>query len=134
VPVFEITPVESNIKFDVEASVPIDGTFDKWTASLTFTSAESSTGVLEIKILADSVDTGSGMKNSKLKGKNFFAVKENPYITFDSTKVEQTGPDTDRKDYGMNSGIPFIKIANRVEVRVSLKARRISGPPVKTLE
>jgi polyisoprenoid-binding protein YceI len=24
----------------------------------------------------------------------------------------------DRKDYGMNSGIPFIKIANRVEVRV----------------
>jgi hypothetical protein len=51
VPVFEITPVESNIKFDVEASVAIEGKFDKWTASLTFTSAEGSTGVLEIKIL-----------------------------------------------------------------------------------
>ncbi len=36
----------------------------------------------------------------------------------------------DRKDYGMNNGIPFIKIANRVGVTVDLKANRISGPPV----
>src|SRR5437016_10726601 len=27
----------------------------------------------------------------------------------------------DRKEYGMNSGIPFIKIANRVEVSVNLR-------------
>ena len=37
----------------------------------------------------------------------------------------------DRKDYGMNSGIPFIKIANRVEVNVALTAKRVSGPPVQ---
>jgi polyisoprenoid-binding protein YceI len=36
----------------------------------------------------------------------------------------------DRKDYGMNSGIPFIKIADRVEVTVALKGKRVSGPPV----
>jgi polyisoprenoid-binding protein YceI len=36
----------------------------------------------------------------------------------------------DRKDYGMNSGIPFIKIADRVEVTVDLQANRVSGPPV----
>lgn len=36
----------------------------------------------------------------------------------------------DRKDYGMNSNIPFIKIANRVEVNVNLKWKRISGPPL----
>ena len=35
----------------------------------------------------------------------------------------------DRKDYGMNSGIPFIKIADRVEVTVDLLADRVSGPP-----
>jgi polyisoprenoid-binding protein YceI len=167
-PIFEITPVESSIKFDVEASVAIKGTFDKWDASLTFTSPDLSTGVLEIKIQAASVDTGSGMKNGKLKGKDFFDVKQNPLITFTSTKIVQTGPDTldvdgnftirgvskpeklsltisgrgtgsgtikgtmafDRKDYGMNSGIPFIKIANRVEVTIDLRAKRISGPPV----
>ncbi len=36
----------------------------------------------------------------------------------------------DRKQYGMNSGIPFIKIADRVEVNVALTGKRISGPPL----
>jgi len=30
----------------------------------------------------------------------------------------------DRKEFGMNSGIPFIKIADRVEVDVALQAHR----------
>jgi polyisoprenoid-binding protein YceI len=77
-PVFKITPVESSIKFDVEASVDIKGRFDKWDASLTFTSAEVSSGVLDIKIQANSVDTGSGMKNNKLKSKDFFDVQQVP--------------------------------------------------------
>ena len=169
VPVFEVTPAESKVSFDVEASVAIQGKFDKWKATLTYTSADISTGVLYIEIQADSVDTGSGMKNGKLKGKSFFDVKNNPLITFKQTKpVVQTGSDTfeidgdftirgvtkaekltltvsgvgtgsgtiqgtmafDRKQYGMNSGIPFIRIADRVEVSVNLKAKRVSGPPV----
>jgi polyisoprenoid-binding protein YceI len=36
----------------------------------------------------------------------------------------------DRKQYGVNNGIPFIKIADCVEVTVNLKATRVSGPPV----
>jgi hypothetical protein len=36
----------------------------------------------------------------------------------------------DRKEYGMNSGIPFIKIADRVEVSVDLIADRVSGLPL----
>jgi polyisoprenoid-binding protein YceI len=80
-PVFEITPGESSIKFDVEASVAIKGTFDKWDATLTFTSPDVETAVLDIKIQAASVDTGSGMKNGKLKGKDFFDVDHSPLIT-----------------------------------------------------
>jgi polyisoprenoid-binding protein YceI len=167
IPMYEITPVESTIKFGVESSVAIKGTFDKWNASLKFSSTDVRSALLEIEIQADSVETGSGMKNSKLKGKDFFDVKNSPTITFKSTKVVQTGPNTfdvegdftirgvtrsekltvtdngkgttsgsidgtmafDRKDYGMNSHIPFIKIANRVEVNVNLKWKRVSGPP-----
>lgn len=166
VPVFFVTPEDSSIKFFVKASVAIGGTFDKWDATLTFTSPDVTTAVLDVKIQADSVNTGSGMKNGKLKGKDFFDVKQSPSITFLSKKVVQTGPDTfdvlgdftirgvtksetltltvsgkgtgtgaiagtlafDRKDYGMNSGIPFIKIANRVEVTVAFKAKQVSGP------
>src|SRR5450755_4804119 len=94
VPVFKITPVSSTIKFGVKASVPIEGTFGKWDATMTFTSADYQTGVLEIKIQADSVDTGSGMKDGKLKSKDFFDAKNSPLITFKSNKVIQTGPNT----------------------------------------
>jgi polyisoprenoid-binding protein YceI len=108
------------------------------------------------------------MKDNKLKGKDFFNASQEPYITFNSTQVVQTGPNSfdvggtftirgvskpetlhlaltgkgtgegsiqgtmafDRKDYGMNKGIPFIKIGDRVEVSVALKVHKISGPPL----
>jgi len=170
VPVFEITPPVGGFKiaFNVKASVPIEGVFEKWEATLKFTSADVTTGILDIKVDAASVNTGSGLKDGKLKGKDFFDAKDNPYITFHSTKIEQTGPTTfdipgtftirgvskpetlsltlagkgtgtgsikgsmafDRKEYGMNSGIPFIKIADRVEVDVALQAKQLSGPRV----
>src|SRR5258708_35443101 len=57
IPVFKIAPLGSKINFDVEASVAIAGTFDKWDATLTFTSPDVRSGVLDIKIQADSVDT-----------------------------------------------------------------------------
>ena len=34
------------------------------------------------------------MKDDKLKSKDFFNVKEDPYLTFHSTKMTQTGPTT----------------------------------------
>jgi polyisoprenoid-binding protein YceI len=167
-PVFAITRAESSIAFKVKASVAIQGTFEKWDATLTFASPDVTTAVLDVKIQAATVDTGSGLKDSTLKGQDFFYVDQNPLITFKSTKIVQTGRNTfevdgdftirgvtkpekltlvvsgqgtgsgeingtmafDRKDYGMNSGIPFIRIADRVEVTVALEAKRVSGPPV----
>lgn len=167
-PVFVITPEESTVLFSVKASVAIEGKFDKWDATLTYPSTDVTSGVLDIKIQAATVNTGSGMKDDKLRSKDFFDVKQDPLITFHSTKIVQTGPTTfdvqgtftirgvtkpetltlvvsgkgtgtgdikgtmafDRKDYGMNSGIPFIKIADRVEVTVDLKGKRVSGPPL----
>ena len=123
---------------------------------------------LDVKIQAASVNTGSGLKDGTLKSEDFFNVEQDPLMTFHSTKIVQTGPETfevqgtftirgvskpetlhltlsgkgtgsgeidgtmafDRKDYGMTSGIPFIRIADRVEVSISLKGTRVSGPPV----
>lgn len=167
-PVFETEPAHSWIKFDVKASVNIAGKFDKWDATLTFTSPDEMTGALEITIQAASVDTGSGMKNGKLKGKDFFDAENNPSIVFESTRFVQTGPDTievdgnftirgvsnpekvilkvahkeghlgeiegkmifNRKNYGMNKGIPFVKIGDHVEVDFNLKVKHVGGPKV----
>jgi polyisoprenoid-binding protein YceI len=168
VPVISIAQEGSSVQFSVKASVSLEGKFDKWEATMTFPSADVTTGVLDIKIQADSVNTGSGMKDGKLKSKDFFDVKQDPYITFHSNKIVQTGPTTvdipgtftirgvskpetltftitgkgtgvgsvkgtmafDRKEFGMNSGIPFIRIADRVEVTVDLQGKRVSGPPL----
>ncbi len=167
-PIFEISPIESSINFHVKSSVKIAGKFDKWDATLTFTSPDETTGVLEVKIQAASVDTGSGMKNRKLKSRDFFDVEQNPLITFKSTKFVKTGPHTfevdgdftirgvsnpeqltltvsrkgtgsgeikgsmvfNRKDYGMDKGIPFIKIADHIDVNFHLKGKRVGGPPL----
>jgi len=167
-PVFEIIPVQSWIKFHVKSSVTVAGKFEKWDATLKFKSPDETTGSLEIRIDAASVDTGSGVKNGKLKSKDFFDAEQNPYITFKSTKIVQTGPHTyevdgdftikgvsnpekltltisgkgtgsgeihgamvfNRKDYGMNKGIPFISIADHVDVSFQLKWKHTAGPPL----
>ena len=156
------------VLFNVKASVTIEGKFDKWDATLTYPSTDVMTGVLDIKIQAATVNTGSGMKDGKLKSKDFFNASQDPLITFHSNKIVQTGPTTfdvqgtftirgvskpetlnltvsgkgtgtgdikgtmafDRKEFGMNSEIPFIKIADRVEVTVDLNGKRVSGPPL----
>jgi polyisoprenoid-binding protein YceI len=169
VPVIKVSPKQSTIQFAVKASVAIEGTFEKWDATLAFTSDHVEDGVLNIRIQAASVNTGSRLKDDKLKGKDFFDAEQDPYITFRSSKIIQTGPFAfdlpgtftirgvskpetlhftgkrelgsdhaeikgtmafDRKEFGMDSGIPFIRIADRVEVNVDLDVDRVSGPPL----
>jgi polyisoprenoid-binding protein YceI len=168
-PVFEILHEGSSVTFFLNASVSIKGTFDKWDSTLTFTSPDVTTGALTLKNQADSVNTGSGMKDGKLKSKDFFNAEQDPLITFVLKKLEQTGPNTivmtgdftirgvtktqtltftlvgkrgsgqgtikgtmsfNRKDFGMNKGIPFVKISDHVDVTVNLKVRKTSGPLV----
>ena len=167
-PILVISRQESTIKFYVKASIELRGTFDKWDATLTFASPDVTTGVLRVTVQAESVDTGSSIKNNTLKSADFFNVEQQPLITFVSKAITQTGPDSfqvagdfsirgvtrpevltlkvsgkgtgsgvitgtmafDRKNYGMSGGIPFITIANHVEVSVALKGKRVAGPPL----
>ena len=93
-PVFSVLPDGSSVTFRVKASIPIQGRFDRWKSTLTFTSPNVTTGVLAVDIDANSVDTGSGLKNRTLTSGQFFDVQNHPAITFRSTKVSQTGPNT----------------------------------------
>jgi polyisoprenoid-binding protein YceI len=166
IPVAEISKEGSSFKFNVKASIKVAGTFGQWDATLKFTSPDVTTGVLDIKIQADSVDCGSSVVEKTMKGKDYFDVKNNPLITFHSTKITQTGPNTfdidgdymmrgvtkpqkltlvlsgkgtgsgevkgtmyfDRKDYGMDKKIPFVTVADRIEVLDDIKVKIVSGP------
>jgi polyisoprenoid-binding protein YceI len=167
-PVFTVTPGASSVKFFVKSSVALAGKFDKWDATLTFPSTDVTTGVLNITIHAASVDTGSDIKNDRLRSKEFFNVKHDPLIAFRSTRVVQTGPLTfkvagnftirgvtkpetlmltvfdkgtrsgtirgvmtfNREDFGMNKGIPFVRIGDHVDVTIKLNVKRVSGSPL----
>ena len=167
-PIFKIMPGVSKITFYVKASVRLEGTFAKWDATLVFASTDASTGVLDIKIQAESVDTGNKSKDKKLKGDHCFDVEKHPYITFYSAKITQSSPNSfdlagtftlrgvskpealtltvdreeggatgeikgtlvlDRRDFELGGGIPFVKIADRVELTIDFKATRV-GPPL----
>jgi polyisoprenoid-binding protein YceI len=168
-PTFQVAQISSSVKFDVKAAVSIKGKFDNWGAMLTFQSPDVTTGALEINIQAESVDTGSGMKNRKLKGKYFFDVEHYPAITFKSTKIVPishehfevdgdltirgvTNPEKlilivsnkeshlgdikgkmvfNRKKYGMTKKIPFISIADHVQINVHLKTKHTDGPQLE---
>jgi polyisoprenoid-binding protein YceI len=168
VPVAAISKEESSFKFKVKSSIPVSGTFEKWDATLTFTSPDVTTAVLDIRIQADSVNTGSDLKDKTMKGKDYFDVRHDPLITFHSTKITQTGPLTfdvdgdftihgvtksekltlalivrdkeeaeikgtmyfDRKDFNMDKNIPFVTVADRIEVIDDLKVKKVSGPPL----
>ena len=168
VPVAAISKEDSSFKFAVKSSIPVSGTFDKWDATITFTSPDVTTAVLDIRIQADSVNTGSGLKDKTMKGKDYFDVKHDPLITFHSTKITQTGPVSfdvdgdftihgvtkseklslvltveskeeaeikgtmffDRKEFGMDKNIPFVTVADRIEVIDDLKVKKVSGPPL----
>jgi polyisoprenoid-binding protein YceI len=167
-PVYTITQQDSSVNFSVSASIPIAGKFDKWDATLMFSSPNVASGVLDIKAQAASVDTGSGMKDDTLRSGDFFNSDQDPLITFHSIKIVRTGSNTfdvpgvfkirgvsrpqtlkltisddetssgeiigtmafDRKDYGVDGSILFLRIANRVEVTVDLHAKRVSGAPL----
>jgi polyisoprenoid-binding protein YceI len=91
-PVFAIPTQGSSVKFFVSASVPVSGTFNDWNADLACTSSDAANCVLSIQIQAGSVNTGSGLKDRKLKSDDFFAADKYPFFTFRSTKIVQTGP------------------------------------------
>jgi polyisoprenoid-binding protein YceI len=90
-PVYKIMPVESKISFGVKASVSIEGTFERWGTKLTFRSTDVSSGILDVKIQANRVNTGSSLKDNELKSGS---SKNDPYIAFPSTKFLQNGPHT----------------------------------------
>jgi polyisoprenoid-binding protein YceI len=98
IPTFEVVVPDSKVNFHVNASVDLTGVFNQWASTLRFTTPHVESGVLEIIVQAASVSTGSGLKDGKLKGSDFFSVKDNPEIRFVSTKITNTALDSYRVD------------------------------------
>ena len=94
VPVFQVTPIQSSIRFNTTSSRPLTGNFDKWKATLTFASRDPTSAVLQVEIQTASVHCINSKNDDELKSTDLLNVAQAPVISFKSNKVVQTGKTT----------------------------------------
>jgi polyisoprenoid-binding protein YceI len=67
------------------------GSFDTITGAVSLDPAKLEAGSVQLTIPVDSVDTNDKKRDDHLKAADFFNGKENPEITFQSTKIAAKG-------------------------------------------
>ena len=67
------------------------GTFDTITGTVSLDPSKPESGSVSLVIPVDSVDSNDKKRDDHLKNADFFNSKENPEITFKSTKVQKKG-------------------------------------------
>lgn len=125
-----VVKTESRIEFHASATFSkVVGVFHSWEADLKMPADKFADALLILEIEADSVETGSGLKNKEIKGKNFFAVKEHPQIRFASKSITA---DAEPSKFQMTGELTLRGITNPVSVTVFLRPqenghRRLDG-------
>ena len=85
---------KSSVTFESrQMSVPVDGSFKKFTANVKINPAKPESGSAKIEIDLASIDAGSAEANDEVKGKNWFSVAEFPKASFVSSSVKSVGSD-----------------------------------------
>lgn len=91
-----VDPVHSSVVFRVKHANAswFQGTFDVVNGKVTLDPAKPETGSVSLTIPVDSVDSNDKKRDDHLKNADFFNGKENPNITFASSKIAKKGDKT----------------------------------------
>ncbi len=77
-----------NIKFKIKnAGITVDGSFEEFTADITYDKSKPNASVFNGTIKASSINTGIEMRDEHLVGEEYFDAKNHPNLTFKSTSV-----------------------------------------------
>lgn len=83
---------KSSVTFESrQMSVPVEGVFKKFTASVKINPVKPEAGSAKIEIDLASIDAGSTEANDEVTGKNWFNVAEFPKASFVSSSVKSLG-------------------------------------------
>jgi polyisoprenoid-binding protein YceI len=88
-----VDPVHSSVVFRIKHANAswFQGTFDKVDGQVTLDPSKPEAGSVTLTIPLDSIDTNDKKRDEHVKGPEFFNGKENPSITFASTKIAKKG-------------------------------------------
>jgi polyisoprenoid-binding protein YceI len=70
------------------------GSFEKFDGTINLDEQNPENSTVDIRIDANSVNTRQPDRDAHLRSADFFDATNYPYITFKSTKVKRTGPNT----------------------------------------
>jgi len=90
---WSVDPVHSSVVFKVKHANAswFQGMFDSINGKVSIDPAKPEAGSVSLTIAVDSVDTNDKKRDDHLKGPDFFNGKENPNITFSSSKIAKKG-------------------------------------------
>ena len=74
-----------------QMNVPVDGTFKKFTAQLSFDPAKPAAGSAKLTIDTASYDLGDESYNAQVRGKDWFDAAQYPNATFVSSAIAPAG-------------------------------------------
>ena len=95
---WQIDPVHSEVGFSVRHLMisTVKGRFTDVKGTLQYNEADPTQSSVEVAIATASVDTRADQRDNHLRSADFFDSEHFPNITFRSTRVERTSPDTGR--------------------------------------
>lgn len=84
----------SGVNFEVKHFfTPVDGSFESYDATLFYDPANPENSRVQARIEVGSVATANERRDTHLLSEDFFEAETYPYITFESTEVEQVAED-----------------------------------------
>jgi polyisoprenoid-binding protein YceI len=112
---------DSKIEFHASATfAKVTGVFHSWDINLKMPTDRFDDTSLDLQLEAESVATGSGLRDKEVKGKNFFDVKQYPQIHFVSkTITPDGGPDPTK--FLMNAELTLRGITQLVSVALTVR-------------
>jgi polyisoprenoid-binding protein YceI len=93
---YQLDPNHTSITFKINhlGFSHYTGRFDKMEATLNFNNAAPDQSALDVTVYPNSINTNNAKLEEELRGDKFFNVIQFPRATFQSTKIERTGPTT----------------------------------------
>lgn len=92
---WSIDKSHSKIAFQVRHFfTPVNGSFDDYTADITFDPATPETGSIDVTIQVASINTANKNRDGHLQTNDFFNAEAYPTITFKSNDIKKSGDNT----------------------------------------